>query len=270
MLGVQVQNIWKPSTFDAQRHCVLTLQKWPVPSEIHLAIMAIVTARNFRQLVRSHQIEAANLGVDIKMIIDQGHSDHVEALVNHEPGGEGNAASGGDPCDEKALREGHLLPVCFVSAETGAGLDALLNVIIKLLPNPAEGNPPPFLRGEGEDAEPVQVAADRAAHVIAHVFKVVVDPYVGRMGVFRIHQGTVTSNTQLYIGDARKPFKVSHLYRLQGKETEEIPSAGPGDICADTKVEEIQYHSELHDSHDEDNYHLRPAALSPPMMGLTI
>jgi elongation factor G len=171
---------------------------------------------------------------------------------------------------EKALREGHLMPVCFVSAETGAGLDALLNVIIKLLPNPSEGNPPPFLRGEGENAEPVQVTADPDAHVIAHVFKVVVDPYVGRMGVFRIHQGTVTSNTQLYIGDARKPFKVSHLYRLQGKETDEIPSAGPGDICAVTKVEEIQYDSVLHDSHDEDNYHLRPAAMSPPMMGLAI
>jgi elongation factor G len=162
------------------------------------------------------------------------------------------------------------MPVCFVSAETGAGLDALLNVIIKLLPNPSEGNPPPFLRGEGENAEPVQVTADPDAHVIAHVFKVVVDPYVGRMGVFRIHQGTVTSNTQLYIGDARKPFKVSHLYRLQGKETDEIPSAGPGDICAVTKVEEIQYDSVLHDSHDEDNYHLRPAAMSPPMMGLAI
>lgn len=171
---------------------------------------------------------------------------------------------------EKALREGHLIPVCFVSAETGAGMDALLNVIIKLLPNPLEGNAPPFLRGEGDDAQPAEVKPDPKRHVVAHVFKVVVDPYVGRMGVFRIHQGTVTPNTQLYIGDARKPFKVAHLYRLQGKETEEIPSAGPGDICAVTKVEEIQYDAVLHDSHDEDNFHLRPAAMSPPMMGLAI
>jgi elongation factor G len=171
---------------------------------------------------------------------------------------------------EKALREGHLLPVCFVSADTGAGIDALLDIIIKLLPNPAEGNPPPFLRGEGDDAEPVEVAPDPSQHVIAHVFKVVVDPYVGRMGIFRIHQGTVTPNTQLFIGDARKPFRASHLYRLQGKDTEEIPSAGPGDICAVSKVEEIFYDAVLHDSHDEDNFHLRPAALSPPMMGLAI
>jgi len=171
---------------------------------------------------------------------------------------------------EKALREGHLMPVCFVSAQTGAGIDALLEVIVKLLPNPLEGNPPPFLRGEGENARPAEVVADPKRHVIAHVFKIVVDPYVGRMGVFRIHQGTVTPNTQLYIGDARKPFKVSHLFRLQGKETEEIPSAGPGDICAVTKVEDIHYDAVLHDSHDEDNFHLKPAAMSPPMMGLAI
>ena len=55
---------------------------------------------------------------------------------------------------EKALREGHLIPVCFVSAETGAGLDELLDVIARLMPDPSEGNPPPFRKGEG--AEPQQ------------------------------------------------------------------------------------------------------------------
>ena len=48
---------------------------------------------------------------------------------------------------EKALREGHLVPVCFVSAETGAGIPELLEAIARLMPNPAEGNPPPFLKG---------------------------------------------------------------------------------------------------------------------------
>ncbi|MBV9622037.1 MAG: GTP-binding protein, partial [Gammaproteobacteria bacterium] len=50
---------------------------------------------------------------------------------------------------EQALREGHLVPVCFASAEAGAGVAELLTVIERLMPNPAEGNPPPFLKGSG-------------------------------------------------------------------------------------------------------------------------
>jgi elongation factor G len=171
---------------------------------------------------------------------------------------------------EKALRERHLIPVCFVSAETGAGIKELMNFIVKLLPSPREGNPPPFLKGEGESAEPVEVVPEPDRHAIAHVFKVVVDPYIGRMAIFRIHQGTVRAGGNLFVGDARKPFKVAHLYRLQGKQTEEIKQAGPGDICAVVKVDNINYDDVLHDSHDEDNFHLKPTTAPPPMMGLAI
>src|SRR5258707_10191905 len=43
---------------------------------------------------------------------------------------------------EQALRDRHLVPVCFVSARTGAGIAELLDIIVKLMPNPTEGNPP--------------------------------------------------------------------------------------------------------------------------------
>ncbi|HXH00971.1 MAG TPA: GTP-binding protein, partial [Xanthomonadaceae bacterium] len=55
---------------------------------------------------------------------------------------------------EQCLREGHLLPVCFVSARTGVGVRELLDIAETLFPNPAEGNPPAFQRGNGADAEP--------------------------------------------------------------------------------------------------------------------
>lgn len=171
---------------------------------------------------------------------------------------------------EQALREGHLVPVCFVSAETGAGVAELLQIITRLMPNPFEGNPPPFLKGEGEDAERVEVRPDPARHVIGHVFKVVIDPFVGRMGVFRVHQGTVRSGAQLFIGNARKPFKVAHLYRLQGKDHAEVPQAIPGDICAISKVDELHFDAVLHDSHDEDHFHLKSIMFPPAMAGLAI
>jgi elongation factor G len=171
---------------------------------------------------------------------------------------------------ERALREGHLVPVCFVSAETGAGVRQLLDIFERLMPNPLEGNPPPFLRGEGSEAVRVKVVPDPARHVIAHVFKVNIDPFVGRLGIFRVHQGTVRSGGQLFVGNARKPFKVAHLYRMQGKDHVEVPQAIPGDICAVPKVEELHFDAVLHDSHDEDHYHLKSIALPPAMAGVAI
>ncbi len=171
---------------------------------------------------------------------------------------------------EQALRESHLIPVCFVSARSGAGVSELLDIFARLMPNPNEANPPQFLKGEGDDAKPVQISTAADAHVIAHVFKVSVDPYMGRLGLFRIHQGTVNAGSQLFIGDGRKPFKVAHLLKLQGKQHEEIGSAVPGDLCAVSKVDEIFFDAVLHDSHDEDHYHLRPIELPQPMSGLAI
>ncbi|MCP4407487.1 MAG: elongation factor G, partial [Gammaproteobacteria bacterium] len=171
---------------------------------------------------------------------------------------------------EKALREGHLIPVCFVSSNSGAGIEELLDIIVRLMPNPMEGNPPPFLKGDGPDAVPVKVVPDATQHVIAHIFKITVDPFVGRLGVFRIHQGTVNPGSQLYIGDARKPFKIAHLLRLQGKDHFEIQQGIPGDICAIAKVDEIHLDAVLHDSHDEDYYHLRSMVCPAPMHGLAV
>src|ERR1700756_2644393 len=171
---------------------------------------------------------------------------------------------------EQALREGHLVPVCFASAESGAGIPELLQVFERLMPTPAEGNPPPFLKGTGENAERVPVAQDPSKHVIAHVFKVSIDPYVGKLGVLRVHQGTVRQGSQLFVGDARKPVKIAHLFSLLGKDTIEITEAGPGEIIATPKVDELHLDAVLHDSHDEDQYHLKPVTFPPPMLGLAI
>lgn len=172
---------------------------------------------------------------------------------------------------EKALRAGHLVPILFASARTGAGIPELLHVLAALAPNPAEGNPPPFYRGpSAQTAEPFAARPDGSLHVLAHVFKIIVDPYMGKVGVFRVHQGTVRKDGQLFIGDGKRPFKIAHLYQLQGKDYVEVNELVPGDIGAVAKVDEIEFDAVLHDSHDEDNIHLRPLEFPRPMQGLAV
>ena len=171
---------------------------------------------------------------------------------------------------EQALREGHLIPVCFVSARTGAGVPELLDVIARLLPNPTEGNPPDFLNGEGDAATLMHAKPDPAAHVLAHVFKVSIDPYVGKLGFVRVHQGSITPGTQLYVGDGRKPFKVGHVYLQQGKNHVEVPSAGPGDICAVAKIDELHFDAVLNDAAEDDHIHLKPLPFPVPVHGVAI
>lgn len=170
---------------------------------------------------------------------------------------------------EKAMREGHLVPICFVSARTGAGIKELLDAFVKLLPNPTEGNSEPLLKGEAA-TETSHSIPEPQQHAVAHVFKVLIDPFIGKLGIFRIHQGTVTKDSQLYIGDSRKPFKVSHLFHVHGKEHPEVTTGIPGDLCAVAKVDEIHRDVVLHDSHDEDLVHLRSSRFPTPLFGLAI
>ena len=187
-----------------------------------------------------------------------------------EEGEEGLSGAELHDAFEQCLREGHLVPICFVSTRSGAGVKELLDLFEKLMPNPAEANPPLFVKGSGAKAEPFRTEPDPAKHVVADVFKIVNDPFVGKLSVFRIYQGTVRKDTQLLIDDGKKPFKVGHLFKLRGKDHMEIDDAIPGDIAAVAKIEDIHFDAVLHDSHDEDEIRLKPINFPQPMFGLAI
>jgi len=204
-------------------------------------------------------------------IIDQVVEINEDVMGRYlEEGEEGLSGKELHDAFEQCLREGHLVPICFVSARSGAGVRELLDLIERLMPNPFEANPPPFVKGEGEEALPIVAEPDPAKHVIADVFKIVNDPFVGKLSVFRIYQGSVRRDTQLLIDDGKKPFKVGHLFKLRGKDHSEIDEAIPGDIAAVAKIEEIHFDAVLHDSHDEDHIHLKPLNFPQPMFGLAI
>ena len=93
---------------------------------------------------------------------------------------------------------------------------------------------------------------------------------MGKIGVFRVHQGTMKKDMQLFVGDSKRPVKVGHLYLLQGKDSVEVDELLPGDIGAIAKVDDIDFDCVLHDSHDEDHIHLVPLEFPKPMAGLAV
>lgn len=213
----------------------------------------------------------ASVAAAHRALIDQIVEEDEDLLAQYLEDGADPAAGQLHAPFEKALRAGHLIPILFVSAKTGAGIPQLLHVLATLAPNPAEGNPPPFWRGEaGSEPQAFAAEPDPDKHVLAHVFKIVADPYMGKVAVFRVHQGTLKKDAQLFVGDARRPFKVAHLYRLQGKEMQEVEQLLPGELGAIAKVDEVEFDSVLHDSHDEDHIHLKPLDFPKPMAGLAV
>lgn len=171
---------------------------------------------------------------------------------------------------EKALREGHLVPICFTSAKTGAGIDDLVELMVKMMPNPMEGNRKAFFEGDGEAEHDYIADPDPDKPLVAHVFKVTSDPFVGRLGVFRIHQGSINKDTPLYLRGVKKPLKANHLLALMGKDHEEVDGAIPGDICALAKVEELDFDVVIQDHPVEEPLKLRPVVFPAPMAGFAI
>ena len=120
---------------------------------------------------------------------------------------------------EQALREGHLDPDLL---RLGAQRRRRRRAPRHLREAPAESRPkairPQFLKGEGADAQPIKCEPDPAKHVLAHVFKVMIDPFVGKVGVFRVHQGTISQRHAAL--HRRRPQAV------QGRPP--VPAAGQG------------------------------------------
>jgi len=170
-----------------------------------------------------------------------------------------------DPFEE-ALRIGHIIPICFVSAETGAGVELLLKTLSEIMPMPNEGNPP-LLEKNGQK---IKVNCETLNHAVAHVYKVSVDPYMGKLAYIRVFQGEINAGSQLYVGESNKAFKVGHLYQLQGKERKEIHQALAGDFCVLAKIDELEFDSILHDSHDEDGVELKTLDFPQPMYSLCL
>lgn len=171
---------------------------------------------------------------------------------------------------ERAMDRRHVIPVCFADALSGAGVEALLDTIIRHFPSPPEGNPRPFFIGQGEEETPFIYSDDPTKTLLARVFHVASDPYLGKLCFFRVYQGTMKSGDQLFIGDGKKPIRLSHLFQVQGKQRTAVHEIVAGDMGAIAKVDDLHLGDVLHDDHALDYVHHKPLPYPMPLHALAV
>jgi elongation factor G len=168
-----------------------------------------------------------------------------------------------------AMRDGHLIPVGFMTATNDVGVRKFLDQIAYLFPNPSQGNYRPIEKVTDKGVERIQLSADPDGTLASHVFKVASDPFVGKLCYVRVHNGTLTASQQPRVDDARKGIRLGHILQPQGSQTAEIESAVPGDIACVAKIDDIHYDATLHTV--ADGYaRMSSIPLPKPMYGLAI
>lgn len=147
---------------------------------------------------------------------------------------------------KKALKEGVLTrrfaPVLCGSAYKNIGIQPLMDMINLCLPSPLEKG---IIRGvikgknpnTGEEVER-HPSISEGEPFSAFVFKTQVDPYTGKLSIFRIYSGRIKSDSTVFNSSKKTKEKISHLYLVQGKKIKEISSAGAGDIVAVAKFKD--------------------------------
>jgi elongation factor G len=144
---------------------------------------------------------------------------------------------------EKAVARGHFYPVVPVCAETGVGLDALLEVLTAGFPSPLEHELPAVAGVDGSPRPPL--ACDPDGPLVAEVVKTTVDRHVGRVSLVRVFSGTLRPEQTVHVSghgmaerghpDHDADERVGHIYTPLGASLREVGACVAGDICAITK-----------------------------------
>lgn len=134
----------------------------------------------------------------------------------------------------KAVAAGTLIPVFCTSSKLDVGVKELMNGLIHFAPSPAE-----VLHKASANGDTVTLRPTADGPVVAQVFKTRVDPFVAKMSYLRIFSGTLKKDSTVKVARSGKSLKMAQLLDIQGATTEPIVDAGPGEIVAVVKVDDL-------------------------------
>ncbi|TMM11158.1 MAG: elongation factor G [Actinobacteria bacterium] len=161
---------------------------------------------------------------------------------------------------KKGVTEGHLFPVTCGVATKNLATNRLLDAFVEDLPSPV-------MRGAVQAGE-VTLGPDPDKPAVAFVFKTLADPFAGRINLFRVYQGTINHDTQVFNTRAHSKERVGQLLVPQGKEMGQTDEFGPGDIGAVAKLKETHAGDVL--AGEDGDYGLSVPPLPSPVMAFAI
>ncbi|MCF7854342.1 MAG: elongation factor G [Candidatus Pacebacteria bacterium] len=129
----------------------------------------------------------------------------------------------------EAINSADIVPVFAGSAGKDVGVDALMDGIVNLFPNPVNGRSVDLKDGE-------LVLSDETSESLGFVFKSVTDPFIGQLTFFRVFSGTFKADTDTNNITEGSKERLGSLLLVNGKQQEQVDQAGPGEIVAVAKL----------------------------------
>ena len=129
----------------------------------------------------------------------------------------------------KVVLKGELVPILATSATANLGVEEFLEMVQEFLPSPLDAEVP--VAAGGND-----LACDSDAPLAALVFKTTADPFVGKLSIFRVYQGTIKSNSEVWNSAREQSERIGQLYLPRGKSQENVAEITAGDMGAIGKL----------------------------------
>lgn len=131
-----------------------------------------------------------------------------------------------------AIADDIFVPLVAGNAQTSKGVKRLMDKLVDLMPHPQRAHKIKAI----VDGKETEVGVDPSAPFCAQVIKSVVDPYVGKLLIFKVLGGKLSSGDNVFNASVEKPEKIGTLYVLKGKKQEPVDALNAGDIGAVAKL----------------------------------
>ena len=181
---------------------------------------------------------------------DAVHTELIENIIEIDDEATAHYFDGVEPGDDElsrlvvdAVACGHLIPILCASAKTGVGMAELLDALALCALPPGKV----ARKAHRETGESTALVADPNGPLVAQVFKTRIDPFVQRLSFIRIYSGKLKKDELVHISGSRKGTKIGQLLHVQVNATEPLDEAGPGEIVAVAKNEELHVGTTLGD-----------------------